>query len=99
MTVLQAATGTAGLVAIDALGPAGVYRTRNREVITDTAGVAVAALSLVPPLYVAGTIGAQRQVRPLPIGQRGAPRHKTPEIFTQSLTPCLDFLPYIQLAR
>jgi len=77
MTVLQAATGTEGLVAIDALGPAGVYRTRNREVITDTAGVPVAELSIVPPLYVTRTIGAQRKVRPLPIAQRGAALHKT----------------------
>ncbi len=98
MTVLQAASDTEGLVAIDALGTAGVYRTRNREVITDTAGVPVAALSLVPPLYVARTIGAQREVRPLPIAQRGAALHKTAEIFTNSLTAGLDFDHYIQLA-
>ena len=98
MTVLQAASDTEGLVAIDALGTAGVYRTRNREVITDTAGVPVAALSLVPPLYVARTIGAQRKVRPLPIAQRGAALHKTAEIFTNSLTAGLDFDHYIQLA-
>jgi hypothetical protein len=49
------------LVAIDALGPAGEYRTRTREVITDTAGVAVAECSIVPPLFVSRTIGAQRK--------------------------------------
>jgi hypothetical protein len=45
-------TSTVELVAIDALGPTGEYRTRAREVITDTAGVAVAELSIVPPPYV-----------------------------------------------
>jgi hypothetical protein len=35
-----------GLVAIDALGPAGEYRTRNHEVITDTAGATVPELSI-----------------------------------------------------
>jgi hypothetical protein len=43
MTVLQAASETGELVTIDALGPTGEYRTRNREIITDTAGVAVAS--------------------------------------------------------
>jgi acyl-CoA reductase-like NAD-dependent aldehyde dehydrogenase len=98
MTVLQAASDTDGLVAIDALGMAGVYGTRNREVITDTAGVPVAALSLVPPLYVTRTIGAQRKVRPLPIAQRRAALYKTAEIFTDSLTAGLDFDRYVQLA-
>jgi acyl-CoA reductase-like NAD-dependent aldehyde dehydrogenase len=98
MTVLQAASDTDGLVAIDALGTAGVYGTRNREVITDTAGVPVAALSLVPPLYVTRTIGAQRKVRPLPIAQRRAALYKTAEIFTDSLTAGLDFDHYVQLA-
>ena len=98
MTVLQAASDTEGLVAIDALGTAGVYRSRNPEVITDTAGVPVAALSLVPPLYVTRTIGAQRKVRPLPIAQRRAALYKTAEIFTNSLTAGLDFDHYVQLA-
>jgi hypothetical protein len=42
----QPASGTQGLVAIDALGPAGEYRTRNHEVITNTAGATVPELSL-----------------------------------------------------
>ena len=51
---------------IDALGPDGPYQTRNREIVTTTAGVTVAELSLVPPLYVSRTIIAQRKTRPLP---------------------------------
>ena len=37
---------------IDALGPDGTYQTRNREIVTTTAGVEVVELSIVPPLYV-----------------------------------------------
>ncbi|MGA7049719.1 MAG: aldehyde dehydrogenase, partial [Mycobacterium sp.] len=61
----ERASVTADLVCIDALGPQGEFRTRNREVITSTAGVPVAELSLVPPLYVSRTIGAQRKAKPL----------------------------------
>ena len=60
-----------GLVQLPALGPQGVYRTRNREIIKDTAGVPLAELCLVPALYVARTVGMQRKVRPLPRAQRG----------------------------
>jgi hypothetical protein len=38
----QSASGTTGLVAINALGRRGEYRTRNNGIITDTAGAAVA---------------------------------------------------------
>jgi len=97
-TLPQTSTGTEDLVAIDALGPAGEYRTRNREVITDTAGVPVAALSIVPPLYVTRTIGAQRKVRPLPVAQREAALAKTAEIFANSVITGLTFDHYVQLA-
>jgi hypothetical protein len=60
-TVTQAASATDDLVALPALGGNGAYRTRNCEIITDTAGVAVAELSIVPPLYVSRTISAQRK--------------------------------------
>jgi acyl-CoA reductase-like NAD-dependent aldehyde dehydrogenase len=97
-TLPQTSTGTEDLVAIDALGPAGEYRTRNREVISDTAGLPVAELSIVPPLYVTRTIGAQRKVRPLPVVQREAALAKTAEIFTNSVIAGLTFDHYVQLA-
>ena len=68
------------MIAIDALGPDGAYRTRNREPVTTTAGVAVAELSIAPPLYVSRAISAQRSVRPLPIARarsRAWPRPPT----------------------
>ena len=43
---------TGDLVDLAALGPDGEYRTRNREIIKDTAGVPVAESSLVPRLFV-----------------------------------------------
>jgi acyl-CoA reductase-like NAD-dependent aldehyde dehydrogenase len=97
-TLPQTSTGTEDLVAVDALGPAGEYRTRNREVITDTAGVPVAELSIVPPLYVTRTIGAQRKVRPLPVAQREAALAKTAEIFANSVIAGLTFDHYVRLA-
>jgi len=53
-------------LAIDALGPRGEYRTRRREAITDTQRNTVVDLSLVPRLFVARSIAAQRKTRPLP---------------------------------
>jgi acyl-CoA reductase-like NAD-dependent aldehyde dehydrogenase len=98
MTTGHTLSDTDELVAIDALGPTGEYRTRNREVITDTAGVAVAELSIVPPLYVTRSISNQRKARPLPVAQREAALAKTADIFTNSVIAGLAFDQYVQLA-
>lgn len=87
-----------GLVALDALGADGEYRTRNREVITTTAGVAVAELSLVPPLYVSRTLGAQRKAAPLPLAQRAAALARAADIFSSGVIAGLDFEAYVGLA-
>jgi acyl-CoA reductase-like NAD-dependent aldehyde dehydrogenase len=97
-TRTQTSTGTHALVSIGALGPEGQYLTRNREVITDTAGLAVAELSIVPPLYVTRTISTQRKARPLPVAQREPVLAKTAEIFTNSVIAGLDFDQYVDLA-
>ncbi|MCV7088900.1 aldehyde dehydrogenase, partial [Mycobacterium interjectum] len=83
---------------IDALGPGGDYRTRNREIITSTAGAAVAELSIVPPLYVSRTIGAQRKSRPLPVAEREAALGKAAELFATAAIGGLDFEGYVRLA-
>lgn len=88
----------ADLVAIDALGPDGEYRTRRREVITTTAGAAVAELSLVPPLYVARTLAAQRNLTPLPAGRRAAALSDAADVFTGGVIAGLDFEAYVVLA-
>lgn len=98
MSSAQESSATADLVAIDALGPTGEYRTRNREVITDNSGIPVAELSIVPALYVARTINAQRKVRPLPTEQRIAALAKAADIFINAQLAGLDFDTYVELA-
>jgi hypothetical protein len=97
-TFQQSTSGTGDLVAIDALGPAGAYRTPAREVIRDTAGAAVAELSMVQLPYISRTIGAQRKMRPLPVAQRRTALHKAAEIFANSVIAGLDFEQYVALA-
>lgn len=87
-----------GLVTLDALGADGEYRTRKREVIATTGGVAVAELSIVPPLYVSRTLGAQRKAAPLPLAQRAAALSRAAEIFVNGVIAGLDFEAYAGLA-
>jgi acyl-CoA reductase-like NAD-dependent aldehyde dehydrogenase len=89
---------TTDLLLIDALGARGDYRTRNREVIMSTAGRAVAELSIVPPLYVSRTIGAQRNTPPLPLAQRAAALADAAELFATAAPGGLDFEDYVRLA-
>lgn len=89
---------TMDLVCIDALGVDGEYRTRNRQVIMSTAGVAVAQLSIVPPLYVSRTLGAQRKARPLPVAHREAALAKAADVFVDAVIGGLDFESYVRLA-
>ena len=88
---------TADLVCIDALGPQGEYRTRNREVIMSTAGVPVAELSLAPPLYVSRTLAAQRKIKPLPVPAREAALDKAADVFATAVIGGLDFDAYVEL--
>jgi acyl-CoA reductase-like NAD-dependent aldehyde dehydrogenase len=89
---------TADLVQIDALGPEGEYRTRNREVVMSTAGAPVAELSIVPPLYVSRAIAAQRKAQPLPAVQRRAALSKAADAFENAVIAGLDFEAYVELA-
>jgi len=85
-------------VHIDALGPQGEYRTRNREVVLSTAGDAVAELSIVPPLYVSRTVNAQRKARPLPVAQREAALAAAAGVFATATIAGLDFEAYVAAA-
>jgi acyl-CoA reductase-like NAD-dependent aldehyde dehydrogenase len=89
---------TTDLVLVDALGPSGEYRTRSREIVTSTAGVPVAELSMVPPLYVSRTVGAQRKVAPLPVAQREKALANAADIFRTATIGGLDFDAYVELA-
>jgi acyl-CoA reductase-like NAD-dependent aldehyde dehydrogenase len=86
------------LIAVDALGPTGGYRSRNRELITDTAGVAIAELTIAPKLYVVRALNAQRRMRPLAIPQRRAALGKAAHTFLNSAIGGLDFDEYVHLA-
>jgi acyl-CoA reductase-like NAD-dependent aldehyde dehydrogenase len=88
---------TADLVSIDALGPAGEYRTRTRETLTSTAGEPIAELSLVPTLYVSRTISAQRKTAVLPVGERESALADAAEIFRSATLGGLDFDTYVVL--
>lgn len=85
-------------VFLDALGPDGPYRTRNRQVITTTTGVAVAELSIAPPLYVSRSINAQRKAKPLPLAQCQAALSAAAEAFATTVIAGLDFETYVELA-
>src|SRR5258708_31356145 len=88
---------TGDLVDLAALGPDGEYRTRNREIIKDTAGVAVAESSLVPRLFVHRSIDTQRRLRPLPATQREAAITRAADVFVSSAIDGLDFDSYAEL--
>ncbi|CPR12919.1 hypothetical protein BN971_04225 [Mycobacterium bohemicum DSM 44277] len=86
------------MLRIDALGAGGEYRTRKSEVIASMSGVAVAELSVVPPLYVSRTMAAQRKVAPLPAPRREEALSEAAGIFTGGVIAGLDFESYVRLA-
>ncbi|MDX6426800.1 MAG: hypothetical protein QOD52_2205 [Gaiellaceae bacterium] len=61
---------TVELPALDALGPAGAYRTHERQTITDVAGNPLAELSLVPKLYVTRAMAALHKADTMPLEER-----------------------------
>ena len=87
------------LVALDALGPSGEYRTRKPELVTDTRGVPIAELSLVPRLFVIRSVAAQRKVKPLPLDERMAALRRAADIFRTEHIAGLDFDSYVALTQ
>ena len=85
------------MTVLDALGPGGEYRTRKRELITDVSGVPVAEMTVVPPLYVARTVNAQRKTRPLPAAEREVALTRVVEVFLTKRIAGLDFDDYVGL--
>jgi acyl-CoA reductase-like NAD-dependent aldehyde dehydrogenase len=55
---------------LDALGPAGAYRSRTRTAVSDVRGNTVAELSMVPALFVARAMSAMRRAKPLSSADR-----------------------------
>lgn len=85
------------MIALDALGPSGEYRTRTRQVINDIAGTPVAELSIVPGLYAHRSIRAQRAARPLPAAQREAALAEAAELFATAVIGGLGFDEYVAM--
>ena len=86
-----------GLLALDALGPGGEYRTRTTQLVSDTRGEPVAELSVVPRLYVTRSVSAQRRGRPLPLAAREERLKRAAELFATSPIAGLEFDEYVAL--
>jgi acyl-CoA reductase-like NAD-dependent aldehyde dehydrogenase len=66
---------------IDALGPRGPYRARNRLAVADVAGAPLAELSIVPRLFVTRAMSALRKADTLPLEERLSALVKAGELF------------------
>jgi Aldehyde dehydrogenase family len=71
---------------IDALGPHGAYRARNRVAVCDVAGNPLAELSLVPSLFVTRTMSALHVASALPLEERLAALAGAGELFATGVT-------------
>jgi hypothetical protein len=69
------------IVQVDALGPNGAYRSRNRMAISDVAGHPMAELSLVPRLFVTRTMAALRSATTMTADDRVAALTRAAGIF------------------
>ncbi|MFE4520083.1 aldehyde dehydrogenase family protein [Kitasatospora sp. NPDC056783] len=81
---------------LDALGPAGPYRARKRETVTDTAGFPVAELSLTPRLFVTRALSALHRATPLPLERRLAALAEAGRMFREDTVDGLSYREYEQ---
>jgi hypothetical protein len=88
-------SASTNLTALDALGPNGEYRTRNRQIIADIAGVPIAELSIVPRLYVSRTVSTQRKASVLAAARRSAALAGAADTFVSGVIAGLDFDQYV----
>lgn len=88
----------AGMITLDALGPDGPYRARNRVPVTDVAGTPVAELSVVPPLFVTRAMSALRAARSLPPAGRVAAIADAIDLFATGTVAGLSVGDYEYLA-
>ncbi|MBL7495438.1 aldehyde dehydrogenase family protein [Frankia sp. CNm7] len=76
-----AATPPGGPLHLDALGPGGPFRSRERLTINDVAGTPIAELSLVPRLFVHRAMAALRRAETMPADERLAALARAGEAF------------------
>ncbi|MGF1430243.1 aldehyde dehydrogenase family protein [Kitasatospora sp. LaBMicrA B282] len=92
--VAVAGTGSEELIALDALGHNGGYRSRNRIVVPDVTGRPVAELSLVPGLFVTRAMAALQRAESLPEAERIAALARAARIFAEEVIDGLTFEEY-----
>lgn len=80
------------MLPVDALGPAGAYRTRRQLVVTDVTGAEVASVSLVPRLFVTRAMSALRQASTLPLPDRLAALDRAGVLFAQRTDSYVDMV-------
>lgn len=85
------------MIALDALGPDGLYRTRTREQIRDVTGALIAETSQVPRLYVTRAVAAQRKSRPIGAVEREQALTRAADAFATETLGGLDFDRYVEL--
>ncbi|MFD1147858.1 aldehyde dehydrogenase family protein [Saccharothrix hoggarensis] len=81
-------------VALDALGPSGPYRARNRVVVPDVRGEPFAELSMVPRLYVDRALAALRKAPKLSVEDRTTALAEAARIFLGDVVEGLSFEDY-----
>jgi acyl-CoA reductase-like NAD-dependent aldehyde dehydrogenase len=74
---------TAHLPTLDALGPAGDYRSHERQIIPDVSGRPLAELCLVPRLFVSRAMAQLRKAEPLPVDERVEAIERAGELYAQ----------------
>jgi acyl-CoA reductase-like NAD-dependent aldehyde dehydrogenase len=79
---------------IDALGPNGSYRARNRLAVADVAGNPLVELSLVPRLFVGRAMSALRKAETLPLEERLAALAKAGELFATGVVDGMSAADY-----
>ncbi|MEU5405983.1 aldehyde dehydrogenase family protein [Nocardia asteroides] len=85
------------MIEIDALGPAGAYRARQRIPITALDGTKVGELGQVPALFVRRALTAMRAAPTLPVGERLALMSEAAELFTTATIGGLDPEEYVRI--
>ncbi|WP_019854406.1 aldehyde dehydrogenase family protein [Actinopolyspora mortivallis] len=81
-------------ITLDALGPAGEYRTKQRLRVDYLTGGTAAELSIVPKVYVSRAMAALHKATSLPEQERLAALAKAGEIFVNETIAGLSFSEY-----
>ncbi|MBF6300047.1 aldehyde dehydrogenase family protein [Nocardia amamiensis] len=71
-------------VHIDALGPQGSFRARDRKPLTTLSGAPIGEISQVPALYVRRALAAMRKAPVLPAAERFAVLERAADLFTEA---------------